>query len=396
VKQFLGAVLVLAIGFAASHRVFGRARVWGQEHFFHLAGEGFLLLGLLLGPSVTGLLDAETLLMLEPFLGLGLGYVGFAFGLQFHRAHLAQVPARYFAATAAQTAVGAVLLFPFLYLGLSRWAPPGAPAGPLALALTAAAAGTSVSFLFRVGQFTRFGRSKTFHFQRFCATFEDLFGVVLFAVALVLLRGGAAPVAAWNGPLQWWLLSVGVGLLSGGVLLLVSSIRLGEREELLFLLGAVLFSGGLAAHLRLSPVFTNLLAGVLVANLSGRAHRQHELLLRVEKPLYLLFLVLAGAHWAVTVQGLVPLVGLYVGVRVLGKWVGGRVVLPMLLRRPEGFTGYSMGLVAQSEMAVILMVNLLAFHTDGRTRLGVSVVFLAVLLNAVIASAYFTRHARSA
>ncbi|MBE0616314.1 MAG: hypothetical protein IH608_00115, partial [Proteobacteria bacterium] len=182
----------------------------------------------------------------------------------------------------------------------------------------------------------------------------------------------------------------------GGLLLLVASIRLGEREVLLFLLGVVLFSGGLAAHLRLSPVFTNLVAGVLVANLSGRAGRYHELLLHVEKPLYLLFLVLAGAHWSVTVRGLVPMVALYVGLRALGKWAGGRAALPVLLRRPEGFAGYGMGLVAQSEMAVILMVNLLAFHTDERTRLGVSAVFLAVLVNAVLASAYFTRHARSA
>jgi len=395
VKQFLGAVLVLLIGFAASHRWFGKAKTWGQEHFFYLTGEEFLLLGFALGPLGANLIDAGTLSMLDPFLGLGLGYVGFAFGMQFHWEDLVRVPGRYYLATALQSLIGFLILLPPVFFVLSRWAPPGSSAGPLALAVAASAAGTSTSFLYRIGQGTGLGRSEVFRFLRFCSAFEDLFGVVLFAVALLLMRSGRPlPGVGWAA-LQWAGVAVSVGLLSGGLLLLVARVRLDNREVLLFLLGIVLFTGGLAAHLGVSPVFTNLIAGALVANLAPRrARTYHGLLLRVEKPLYVFLLVVAGALWRAELQGLLPLVLAYAACRALGKWAGGGVALPVLLGRERGFAGYGMGLTAQSEMALVLMVNLLVFHGDPRTQVAVSAVFLAAIANALLSSAYFTRQVR--
>jgi Kef-type K+ transport system membrane component KefB len=395
VKQFLGAVLVLAIGFAASHRVFGRVRAWGQERFFYLTGEEFLLLGLALGPLGANLIDAGTLAMLDPFLGLGLGYVGFAFGMQFRVEDLLRVPGRYYAATGLQSLTGFLVLFPPIYLALARWAPSQGPSGPLALAVAASAAGTSTSFLFRVGRGTHLGRSEVFRFLRFCSSFEDLFGVALFAVALALLRSEGRLLETGWAALPWLAVALAVGLLSGGLLLLVTRIRLDSREVLLFLLGIVLFTGGLAAHLGVSPVFTNLIAGVLVANLAPRrARTYHGLLLRVEKPLYVFLLVVAGALWTLTFTGLLPLLLVYAGCRMAGKWAGGRVALPVLLGRQGNFSGYGMGLTAQSEMSLVLMVNLLVLHEDPRTQLAVSVVFLAAIANALLSSAYFTRQAR--
>jgi len=397
VKQFLGAVLVLAIGIAASHRVFGKAKAWGQEHFFYLTGEEFLLLGLVLGPVGANLIDQGTLAMLDPFLGLGLGYVGFAFGMQFHWQALSRVPARYYLATVLQGLTGLLILLPPVYLVLSRWAPQGAPAGPLALAVAASAAGTSTSFLFRVGQGSRLGRSEVFRFLQFCSTFEDLFGVALFGIALALMRPGSPlPVAEWAA-LQWLGVAAVVGVLSGGLLLLVANMRLDSREVLLFLLGVVLFTGGLAAHLGVSPVFTNLIVGAVVANLAPtRARTYHGLLLRVEKPLYVFLLVVAGALWSVTLHGLVLLLLAYAVFRTLAKWAGGRVAVPVLLGGKGAFEGYGMGLTAQSEMALILMVNLLVLRGDPRTQLAVSAVFLAAIANALLSSAYFTRRARGA
>ena len=82
-RQLLGIALLLAIGLVVSHRWFGTVRSWGAQRFFFLTGEEFLLLGLLLGPRATSLIDQGTLTSLEPFVGLGLGYVGFVFGMPY-------------------------------------------------------------------------------------------------------------------------------------------------------------------------------------------------------------------------------------------------------------------------------------------------------------------------
>jgi len=42
------------------------------------------------------------------------------------------------------------------------------------------------------------------------------------------------------------------------------------------------------------------------------------------------------------------------------------------------------------------MVNLLVLHTDARSQLAVSAVFLAAIANALLSSAYFTRQVRRA
>ncbi len=395
-RALLGFALLLLIGLFASRPVLGRARGGGRAFFLHLAGAEFLILGAVLGPRATGVIDAETIALLDPFLGLGLGYVGFVFGMQFERRTLRDVPGNHFAAAAAQALAGVAVLLPVLWFALSRLAPFGAPTGPLALAMAAAAAGTSTSFLFVLERHFRPSRSKVFPFLRFCSVLEDLVGVVLFGVAVCWLRGAAAPAGGGGVWLLWVLASVAVGVLSGGLLLAVASLRLSEREVLLFLVGAVLFSGGLAEHLRLSPVLTNLIGGVLFANLSRRGAGYHRRLLTVEKPLYVLMAVLAGALWEAPPAASVGLALLYVAVRLAGKWAGGRISLPVVLGPDRRFGGYGFGLVAQSEMAVALMVSLLVLRSDPATHLAVSVVFVAILLNGLLASAYFTRQARRA
>ncbi len=51
-------------------------------------GTHFLLIGFLLGPHVLGLLSQDSLRQLFPLLGMGLGWIGFLFGLQLDRRNL--------------------------------------------------------------------------------------------------------------------------------------------------------------------------------------------------------------------------------------------------------------------------------------------------------------------
>ncbi|MDF1555654.1 MAG: hypothetical protein P1P84_21455 [Deferrisomatales bacterium] len=391
-RQLLGIALLLAIGLVVSHRWFGKVKVWGTQRFFFLTGEEFLLLGLLLGPQATGLIDQGTLNGLEPFVGLGLGYVGLVFGMQFRARELAQVPPRYYLATSLQNGIAGTVLAAALAVVLGI-AVPGTKL-PLVLAGVATALGSSTSFLFHLDRRTRLGRSEMFRFMRFSSVFDDLFGVVLFGAALCLMHR-AGPLGEALPALQWLAVSVLLGLASGALLLWVARMGLGEREELLVLLGMVLFTGGLATHLKLSPVFTNLVAGMLFANLDRRVVRYHEALLTVEKPIYLFMLVLAGALWKVAWAGLPILLAVYVASRAAGKYAGG-IGAALVIgagRAPGRHLG--LGLSAQSEMSVVMAINLLLLHqTTQGVSLLVSAIFLAMIIHDLTSSAYYAYGSR--
>lgn len=390
-RQLLGIALLLAIGLVVSHRWFGKVRVWGAQRFFFLTGEEFLLLGLLLGPQATSLIDQGTLTSLEPFVGLGLGYVGFVFGMQFRAKELAQVPTRYYLATSLQNLVASGVLVVALALVLGAVAP-GAGL-PLALAGVATALGSSTSFLFQLDRRTRLGRSELFRFMRFSSVFDDLFGVVLFGTALCLMRQ-VGPLGEALPALQWLAVSVLLGLVSGALLLWVARMGLGEREELLVLLGMVLFTGGLATYLMLSPVLTNMIAGILFANLDRRVVRYHARLLTVEKPIYLFMLVLAGALWKVAWAGLLLLLVVYVGGRAAGKYAGGMGAAMVIGAGRARGRHLGLGLSAQSEMSVAMAINLLLLHQTPGVALLVSAIFLGMLIHDLTSSVYYAYGSR--
>ncbi len=387
-KQLLGIALVLSLGLLGTRQWFGRAAPRAWSRFFFLTGEEFLFFGFLLGPQVTNLLDRTTLASLEPFVGLGLGYIGFAFGMQFDRRGLARVPGRHYLASAAHTACVATVLA----VALGWWfrdaaGVPGPHPGPLVAAFVATGIGTSTSFLFLVDRHTQLGRSELFRFMRFSSVFDDLWAVVLF---------GAAVAWALGAPVLWLGVSAALGGVAAAVLLLALRARLAADEELLVLVGTVLFTGGLAAYLKLSPVFTNAVAGIVFANLYGGAERVHRRLLQVEKPIHLFMLVVAGALWAARLEGVAGLLGLYVLARAAGKWAGGAAAGAVLGAGPRTGLPVGFGLLAQSEMAVALLVNLLLVHPGPAVQTGVSALFLAVVLNDLLGSAYFARAYRRA
>ncbi len=374
-KQLLGIALILAIGLVTSHRWFGRVRLWGRARFFYLTGEEFLLVGLALGPMGFNLLDHRTLASLEPFVGLGLGYLGFIFGMQFHRGVIIRVPGRFLGASLLQSVLVGAILAAALSLVLPRFA--AAPPG-LAAALAAAGMGTSTAFLYLVDRGTNLGRNPAFRFLRFSSVLDDLWGVILFGLALCWMRGE---------PLGGLGLTLGLAAVSAGVLLTAARLRLKPDEELLVLLGAVLLTGGLAAYLRLSPILTNALAGIAFANLQPGGERYHERLLRVEKPIYLFMLVVAGAWWSLGQTGLLVGVAVYVAARALAKWVGGVAAGRVLAGGSGGSLGFAV--LAQSEMGVAMMVNLLVLYPHPAVVAGVSAVLVAVIVNDMVSSLYF-------
>src|SRR5699024_8536520 len=92
-----------------------------------------------------------------------------------------------------------------------------------------------------------------------------------------------------------------------------------NENLLVFILAAILFNAGIASMFGLSPVLVNIVTGIAITNLTSRKILVASVLDRIELPVFVIFLTLAGAHIDLSVIGRVGLAGLaYILARSIG------------------------------------------------------------------------------
>ena len=126
---------------------------------------------------------------------------------------------------------------------------------------------------------------------------QDVVGVVGLLLVTSYFRTHDG-VVFWQLPgTAWLLLALGLGTAIGFVAYAVlARAKNADADAMVLLLGSVAFAAGIAGYLRLSPLVVCFLAGLIVANLPGGRQRTTLVVLeRLERPIYLLFLVVAGA-----------------------------------------------------------------------------------------------------
>ena len=90
----VGSLVLILLALVGARFSFSTERVPQGPRLLFRTGVHFLVLGFLLGPVGLELLSPEATEQLFPFLALGLGWVGFHFGLQLDRSSLALFPLR--------------------------------------------------------------------------------------------------------------------------------------------------------------------------------------------------------------------------------------------------------------------------------------------------------------
>jgi Kef-type K+ transport system membrane component KefB len=156
---------------------------------------------------------------------------------------------------------------------------------------------------------------------------DDAWGIVAMSIALALVLGIGSPEAA--------LVVVGDGVVElGGAILvgvglgvpmawLTGRVHAGEPTQA-EALGGVLLCGGVAGLLDVSFLLSAMTMGVVVANLARHHRRAFRAIEGIEWPFMVLFFVLSGASVApATVGAAAWLLVAYVGLRLLGRLVGG-------------------------------------------------------------------------
>lgn len=314
---------------------------------------GYIVAGLLLSHSVSGIIDRGTVGSLGPFTEVALGFIALTIGGEFQLAKLRRTGSKILIITLFEAVLAALvvalalgLLLPFSYaLLLGAIAAATAPAATVVIVRELRARGEFIDYLFGV------------------VAFDDAVSVLLFSIGFAavtpLLAGaggsGAQVLAALGGGLA----EIGLSAVAGALAALAMHAAAGGRkragEVLLITLGVLFLTTALVTALGLSALIANMVAGFLLVNLAPRNRRIFASFEPLTPPVFALFFILAGAELDLGVfsRGLVVLLGVvYLAARFGGK-AAGVTLGALLVRAPAAVRRYlSFCLFPQAGVAI--------------------------------------------
>lgn len=369
-------ILIVAGAYLAAHL----AAEWLARRHLIVSGAEYLLLGVLLGPEVSGILQATTAGSFGPFLTLAFGWVGALVGAQFYLTEVARIPAAHFGvaatqavialtATAALTAAGCVWWFDLTW---QEAAVPGVAMG--AIAVSSAPTGIAVaSFKLRERGFL----IRQLHVS---TAVDGLIAIVTFGILLAVSHSAPAGDTRPPTPTEWAVITLAIGLV-GGLLfyLFVGAER--EIDRLFIALGgALILTSGAAAYLRLSPLLPACLVGLVLVNTSPRRNEIRHVLSGVERPLYFVLLIFAGAAWRPEGSAWLVYASLLVVARIVAKVAGARLAARLHGMLPLLGPRWGFGLIGHGGLAVAIALNYRLYDDSPLA----SVVFGAALVSVLI------------
>lgn len=387
-------ILIGALGIVAGRFLFLRPRPGSWYERFILSGAEFLVIGAVIGPSGLGVLDGRTLVQLEPFLLLALAWIGLLIGLQLRWPHLVRFPGAWFRVAGIQAAVAMAVTFAGLGLLFSVWTPMSASPddawrGALCLAAVAALSSPAEAVRHR-----RKNGGNVVDLLRFVPAVDPLVALIGVGALFAFWHGSSGNLGLDLGTLEWTLVSVGGGLVLGALFLLLLASVSESDERVLVVLGMAIFSGGLASVFHLSPLVVCLFEGIVLANGPARHDHLMHLFLRMERPLYVSLLVLAGASWRFQDPWGYALAGIFLAFKFAGKFLGTKAALAVT---PLPFTlprQWWMGLTPQDAMAIAIAVSYDVIYEDRLAQTVISAVLISTVIFSFLSQALMERALR--
>lgn len=372
--------LILIIVVAGAYLAGRVAFEWLARRLLIVSGAEYLLLGMLLGPEVSGLVDIRMVQSFAPVILLALGWMGAIIGVQLHLPTLVATPGLFyrlalveslvtFAVVAALEAAALVFLLGY---PVREAMIPAIAMGAVATATASAGIQMSVRLLGNQGPVVT---------QLMTSTSVNAITAV---VAMGLLLSYDHPVAAGVGrsptATEWAVITMAIGVL-GGVLfhLFLGAERHVDRLMIALAGGVILVSGG-AAYLGLSPIMASMFFAAILVNTS-RSHAEiAETLTRVERPFYFVLLIFAGATWSPSTSSWIIPVILFLLGRAAARIGGARLAARMDGVLPTLGSRWGYALLGQGGLAIGLALSYL-YHSGA---LLPNMVFTAAVASVVL------------
>lgn len=357
IKVIGGLIVLLALAYLGAQRRVVRFQERLGISGVITAGFPFVALGLIARSDVFGILSGPVLENIRPVMYFGLGWLGFIIGAQLDIRVLERVPKGtayliFVEALAPFVAVAGACVAVMLAFG-SSWREPAVWRDGI---LLGAAAAMTAPRRFRgfANRSWRENRSADI----LLGQLDELIGVVSLLFITAYFRAPGA--SAWQMPNQAWIfVSLGIGVAVGALIFAMVRMPSSSVEFLAVLVGGIAFASGFAGFLHLSPIVICFLAGVLVTNFpNDERENVFRILRHLERPLHLMFLIVAGAMWDVSDWRGWVLVPVFVCSRVAGKWLGTtmskRVLAPSM---PPRFLDDRQLVVPLSALSIGLVIS---------------------------------------
>ena len=398
----LATLILILLAFLGARFSFSTENVPAGPRLLFRTGTHFIFIGFLLGPSVIGFVTGESLEHLFPFVALGLGWVGLLFGLQFERDTLGAFPIRLHVFSGGQAlltfivlaAVGGAALLAFGIAGDEEILLVLLAAATACISAPAGIAIISSNFLVR---------GKVREMLLFVASMDALIGIVILQI--VYSSYHAAGTSGLLGSLSaptWTLLALGIGVLCGIIFVWLTRGRTEVEELVLFLMGITAFTAGAALQLQLSPLFVCFVTGAVVGNLAPDPRRLYRVMSKWEQPIYVVFLMLAGALLHFPSLWIIPLAFAYAILRAGAKVVACATMVRVAGPGLETPRFLGLGLIPQGGISLAMALSaFLTFYglevagaNAGQTLF--SVVVMGVVISELVGPMFTTTTLRRA
>jgi Kef-type K+ transport system membrane component KefB len=364
IKVAGGLVGLLVLAYLGGHRRVVRFQERLGISGVITAGFPFVALGVIASLPSVGILTGAVLDRLRPVLHFGLGWLGFIIGAQLDIRVLDRVPK----GTAYLILVEALGPFGITVAGC------GLLMVAFGMKIDDVATWRDVILLGTAAAMTaprkfRGFANRTWHEGRgvdvLLGQLDELVGVIglLFITAYFQPPG----TGTWNLPdTAWVFVSLGLGVAIGVLIFAMIRVPVSNAEFLAVVLGGIAFASGLAGYLELSPIAICFIAGVLVTNFPNEQRDSvFRILNHLERPVHLLFLIIAGALWDVIDWRGWALVPLFVAGRVIGKWTGvlaSKTVVGASL--PSAYVDQRALVTPMSGLAIALVISVESLYHD--------------------------------
>lgn len=281
---------------------------------------GYLLGGLLIGPSFLGLISEQNIEAFSFVNDIALGAIAFSIGSEFLITDLKKVGKKIFSITLFQGLITIFSVFSILFFILNQSFYFSLLLGTIASATAPAATTMIIKQYHAKGPLTKTILP--------VVAIDDALCVISFGIAIALTKmsmasGESSALFMFSLPFIEIIGSLVVGFLLGLLLTFLTNKSHNDSETLGIVLAVVIAGTGLAHMIHLSPILTSMMVGATITNVMQNHMRLFRSIDTFTPPIYLFFFTLAGVSLHLSSLGTMGAVGIgYVVARGIGKIFG--------------------------------------------------------------------------
>lgn len=286
---------------------------------------GYLIVGIILGPSILNLIDGKNLADFEIITSLALGFIAFSIGGEFKFEHLKELGGKVMIIATVQAVCASIFVICALFL-VQAIKPELAPTPVILILCSIAAATAPAATLMVVRQYKAKGPVTDTLLP--VVAFDDAVALIIFSICLALARVFATGqnltvLTAFVYPLLEIVLSLAIGTLLGIVLGFVCRFFRSRTNRLIWMIAMVVLSVAVCEMFELSSLLTCMMLGASFTNSRKDSIAILDGMERWTPVVFMLFFIISGAGLDLKVVPYVGVVGVvYIFARTMGKWFG--------------------------------------------------------------------------